>query len=267
MSNVSIEYSQEDSYSSYEGVLFEQSFAENYLRTQVSAKYFDKSGTAILVEEFSDIVDTGFGIEELRNIFQINPNPSSWKIGECIAACFLEDFRRARFHYNSGRDAKNQEGSLPGADLVGFAELNDETVFLFGEVKTSDSIKSPPHVLHGRFGMICQLENIKNCNKIRSELIRWLSFKVKDQDSTDAFRNDFENALKNYLESEKKKQKLVGVLIRETKPNQNDLKSRYETFSKELEPEMFLTLSALYLPIKINDFEKFLVNGGNTNGI
>ncbi|MCE2505574.1 MAG: hypothetical protein J4F36_03680 [Nitrosopumilaceae archaeon] len=265
MSDMSIVYSQQHSSSFYEGVLFEKNFLESYLQNQVHAKYYDEEGTTQLVEEFSDTRDTGFNVAELKNIFQIDPTPIDWKIGECIAECFLEDNKKVRFHYNSSRDAKNQEGSQHGADLVGFTELNGETVFLFGEVKTSDSDKSPPHVLYGRFGMVCQLENIMNSQRIQGILIRWLAFKRSSNNSTEAFKEDFTNALRNYIESGKRKQQLSGILIRDITPNESDLKSRYETFKQQLKPETFLTLSALYLPIKIDELEKFIVSGDENN--
>ena len=258
MNEKSISYSQNHSNSSYQGIVFNQEYAENYLKTKVSSKYYDLEGTASLVKDFSSMDETGFSKEILEEILSINPDLKDWKIGECIAECYLEDDHKVRFHYASSSDAKNPEGNLHGADIVGFSELNDETVFVFGEVKTSKDKKSPPGVLYGSSGMIYQLEKIKNDDTIKESLVRWLAVKISDKNDDDPFRIDVKNATRTYLNSDKKKLKLVGVLIRDTVSNPNDLKSGYEQFIQNMNPAMFLNLSAIYFPISINDFGKFI---------
>lgn len=258
MSGKSISYSYESSNSRYEGVIFDQTYIEDYLKTKVSAKYYDLECTEILVKDFSSIDKTGFSKNILEEVFSVEPDLKNWKIGECITECYLEDNHKIRFHYEPSRDAKNPEGNLHGADIVGFSELEDETIFVFGEVKTSTDTNSPPGVMSGRSGMICQLENIKDEDSIKQLLIRWLAFKVQGKDDTDPFRKDFIDALKTYFKSEKKKLKLVGVLLRDTSPNPKDLKSRYENFIQDMDPKMFLSLSAIYFSIQIDNLSNYL---------
>ena len=258
MSGKSIRYSQEDDNSRYEGIIFDQEHIETYLKTKVSTKYNDVEGTQVLVDDFSSIEKTGFTKDILEEVFSVEPDPKDWKIGECLAECYLEDNHSIRFHYESSRDAKNPEGNLHGADIVGFSELNNETVFAFGEVKTSSDKNAPPSVMFGRSGMICQLENIKDENSIKELLIRWLAFKVLGRENSNPFRKDFINAYETYFKSKKKKLKLIGILIRDTDPNVKDLKTRYENFIRKKDPEMFLSLSAIYIPLQIDNLIDYL---------
>ena len=144
-----------------------------------------------------------------------------------------------------------------GADLVGITNLDGEAAFLFGEVKTSGSAESPPGVMHGESGMMRQLGNIRDSLTLRSDLIKWLAFKCLYNNTKEA-KKDFITALKAYHTSQNMKLALVGILIRDTAPNEDDLRPGYERFSGETTPEMSLGLSALYLPIRIGEFENFL---------
>ncbi len=241
-------YSQYGEHGLYEGILFERSTAREYLETCVSDKFYDTEGAKILEDIALNIGQTEFDANLLKNVISTDLDPLAWRIGECMAECFLENQRAAKFYYNSSRDKKNQRANLAGADLVGFIDLDGKTTFLFGEVKTSGSKESPPPVMYGESGMTSQLENIKNIS-VRYELIRWMAYKIHYADN-DLFKKDFEEALKNhYPKSQGKMYNLVGVLVRDIEPSQRDLKRQYETF--KVDPEIFLTLYALYLPISI----------------
>ena len=253
-----IKYSCKNTNSCCEGITFDEVFTRDYLRTRVSEKYYDKKGTQTLENNFTSISDTGFAQKMFKEDMSINPMIKEWRIGECMAECYLEDYHNVRFYYQSSRDAKNQEGNQHGADIVGFAEINDKTVFVFGEVKTSADTNSPPGVMYGHLGMICQMENIMDDNEARKSLIRWLAFKVQDKKESDSFRKDFEYAYESYYKSKRRKIKLAGILIRDTSPNPKDLASGYEKLMKKLNSEMFLHLSGIYLPIKIINMKKYL---------
>ena len=257
LNGTSIQYSHRDGQNSYEGILFDDAHAEQYLSTRVYEKFHDLKLTRNLTEQL-DIAESGFNGDFIRDIVQTNPDYTGWKIGECIAECFLEDDKQARFYHHFGRDLKNQKASPTGVDLVGIANLNGETVFLFGEVKTSGSAESPPSVMRGESGMMGQLGNIKDSQTVRSDLIRWLEFKCLYENKTDEAKHDFIAALKSYYTSENKKLALVGILIRDTAPHERDLQLGYDGFYGEITPEMSLGLSALYFPIRIDEFENFL---------
>jgi len=262
LSGITTHYSQKNDSGQYVGVYFEKEFAENFLSTKVSSKFYDVEGEQILSNMFADIIGTGFDNTMLSNVLSTNPYPYDWRLGECIAECYLEDNHNIHFHYNVSRDAKNLDASPTGADLVGFTKLSNDTVFLFGEVKTSTSTHYPPTVMTGRFGMICQLENIHADIEIQGELIRWVAHKVSNLENTDQFKKDFDAALTSYYDSQKKKFVLTGVLIRDVDPNENDLKNRYTSFVKLTQGGTYLILSAIYLPIKIDKLSEFLKKPG-----
>ena len=249
-----------DGNSLYEGIMFERGYAEDFLRVKVGPKYFDLKGTQVLMDDFSSVAETGLSKDILEGIFSTKANPQSWKIGECMAECYLEENHEVRFHYESNRDARNPEGNLHGADIVGFSELEGETVFVFGEVKTSADKRSPPGVMSGRSGMIYQLKNIKDNNSIQESLIRWLAFKVQNKEDDDPFRADFIRALQAYFKN--RKLRLVGILIRDTEPNEKDVKSGYTILIREMDPKMSLSLSAIYVPLQIDDFGNYLKRDG-----
>ena len=262
MEGVTVDYSGGGAASWYEGALFDRTRLELYLREEVYEKFHDVEETVSLKEEFSDISGTGFEQANLRSALSGTARSTNWRVGECIAEVYLQGQHNARFHYNTDRDARNQNASLPGADLVGFIDVDGETVFLFGEVKTSRSAERPPGVLQGRFGMICQLENIKNCESIRGNLIRWMAIKVKERDETDPFRMDFTNACRNYL-CNRFQLKLAGVLIRNDQPDERDIVPGHRRLAGQISPPMSLLLSVLYLPIPADRLADFMAEGRN----
>lgn len=253
-------YENTNEWSAYQGVILKDGFDE-YLSSRVRSRFYDIEGTKDLIEEFRDITSTGFEKQLLIDIFSTSPSIEDWKIGEALAECYLEDFEKVRFYYPSSRDAKNPKANLQGADLVGFVDVDKETtIFLFGEVKTSEDKNSPPQVMYGRSGMIDQLRNIKNNPNLRKSLIRWLGFKVKALSGDDPFKKDYQKALKVYLkEGAEHKYFLFGVLIRDTEPKDTDLRSRYESLKSELSKGVQLKLIALYIPIPIKNMKDYII--------
>lgn len=253
-------------WSAYQGIVLKDGFDE-YLSSRVRARFYDIEGTEALIEEFRDIPSTEFEERLLIDIFSTSPLIDDWKIGEAMAECYLEDFEKVRFCYPSSRDAKNSKANLQGADLVGFVDVDkDMTIFLFGEVKTSRDINSPPQVMYGKSGMIDQLRNIKNDPNLRKSLIKWLGFKVKTLSDDDPFKKDYQKALKIYLkEGAEHKYFLFGILIRDTEPKDTDLKSRYKSLKSDLSNGVHLKLVALYIPIPIKNMKTYVINEGEAN--
>lgn len=247
---------------SYEGVSFSVSEIENAFSTSVKSSLLDVEGTSELVSEFTnefeDLKTTDFEDTYLLDIFRLDDiidehNP--WRVGEAFAEYYIEETTTAKFYYNELRDARNILGNKTGADLLGFIEVSGEILFLFGEVKTSNQDKSPPQVLYGRTGMIDQLKNLADNRKSQKQLIRNFGFKVKDLDKDNPFRKDFLQALIHFNSN---KLHLFGVLIRDTKPNEDDLRSRFKSLSKSIIKETNLKLIALYVPVKMEDWNKIV---------
>ncbi len=254
--NYNVEYSCSDLDNCfYSGIKFQDFFIQEYLSERIHQRYFDTEGSEELTNEFSDIETTDFEIEELRKIFEIDIPIDDWRIGEVLAECFLEDYKEAKFYYNHIRDAKNPRSSLTGTDLVGFVNTNNQTIFLFGEVKSSHQQVSPPSVIYGDTGLISQLNDLKGNSKVRGELIRWLGLKVFQLPDSHPFKIDFKKALYIYYNSENKRIKIVGVLIRDTEPNEDDLKRVFDDLKYDLDSDTLIELLALYLPMTFIDAE------------
>ncbi len=252
----------------YCGYKFEENYVTRHFPIEIKNKLVDVSGTKALATEFQDVTKTGFDNDILVDIFSLNNNFEdfpAWRIGEAFAEFFLEEKYQVRFYYNHIRDAKNPNSNSTGADLVGFIDVGSDTIFSFGEVKTSSDKNSPPQVLYGRSGLVKQLENLKNDEKVRNNLVRYLGFKVKDLPIDNEFRKDYSKSLRVYKINRKQVQ-LFGILVRDTLSKEEDLISRFQGLIKDLDNIMKLQLVALYVPLQISDWNKMLISGGVKNG-
>lgn len=233
----------------YEGYLFLEGKFEECLRGKVKEKFKDSEWTEMLTEQA--IESTGFTKENFEEIFVNREEESCWRIGEVIAEMVLEDKYNIRFYYNSSRDAKNLRSNMTGADLIGFCTLDGEVCFLFGEVKTSNDLSTPPNVLYGKTGMIHQLESlIKDKNK-RHDLVKWVWGKailIKGK-----FKEECAQALASYVKSNHCKLQLVGVLVRDTQPTERDLKARAGALNKDIPANMRVSLISLYSGFKMEN--------------
>ncbi len=230
----------------YQGFSFKENGYEEYLYRRVKDKFEDAEWNETLIAEAVKM--TGFSEENFVEIFENQEEESYWRIGEVLAECVLEDFFAARFYYNSSRDAKNLRSNLTGADLVGFCNIDNDTCFLFGEVKTSSDGNNPPNVLYGKTGMIKQLEKLKDDNKKRHQLVKWIF--SKSVFINGAFGKDCKDAMQTYIKSQHEKVYLFGVLVRDTEPNERDLKARARSLSNDVPLNMKLQLLSLYTGLK-----------------
>lgn len=232
----------------FRGFVLNDSKFRNYLRTKVNKKFYDSEGTLNLQNLFKDIDPTGFDPEFLRSAFTSENTPIDWKIGEKISECFLEDYHNSIFPYNDSRDAKDSRSNLPGADMVGYVTIDDKTLFLFGEVKTSDQQQNPPGVVYGSDGLIQQLNEIKDDSKKRKELIMWLGHKINPLPDDDINKITWIQASISYY-SHNEEFKIFGVMIRGVASNENDLKLVFEKVIPNMKDEIYFELISLYLPI------------------
>lgn len=238
---------------SYVGLSFKDDKFKEYLVQRVKDRYFDVDGTHE-ISEYA-IESTGFDdekiIESIKKTLESQIPIENWRIGEVVAELILEENFNVSFYYDSTRDARNMKASLPGADLVGFTEIDGDTVFAFGEVKTSYQERFPPNVLSGRTGMIKQLEDLKSLENKRDELVRWITFKSKD--IRGELHVKYKEALTTYIYKNKERIKLIGVLVRDTIPNENDLKNRAKTLGEDKSDLMDIELIAIYSNYKMQN--------------
>lgn len=252
----SIAYSLGSGIRTCRGVQLEDGF-DDYVKSRVSDRYHDKEGVKDLSGAFEDIPKTKFERTALAEIFKYKVDDIPWRFGECLAECFLEDFESAQIPYNGSRDQKNPHSSSTGADLIGFSCKDGDCVFLFGEVKTSSDGKAPPAVVYGRSGLIKQIESLATETGVRDNLVRWLAFKVSQLSKSDQVRVRFEAATRSYI-SNKGHIRLVGALIRDTKADENDLKTRFTAIVSRLDSTIQLEFLALYVPLAPTEYIKMM---------
>ena len=216
--------------------------------TKVSARLYDEEGTVEFETYLQDLANTGFARDSLEEILaaKISEEPS-WAAGEAIAEAFLSHEYRITWPWNTKRDRRHPNASLPGADLVGFIVEGETTRLVLGEVKSSTEMKTPPSVTSGRSGLIHQIDNLANDLSLVCELIKWLLHRCKET----VYETSFKAAVRLFLESGNKALALFGVLIRDTQPNELDLQTRGRTMAGKLQYPTTGDLIAIYLPCSI----------------
>ena len=232
----------------YEGVLFTKDAFPDFLKQTISPAYKDEEYNSQMIEIAVDM--TGFNSVNLQAVFNTMPKVSNFRIGELVAEKIVESRYNVKFTYNSDRDLKNPNSNNTGADLVGFIEMEDGAVnFLFGEVKTSEEQSAPPSVMYGPTGMIDQLAELSTRPDKLNYLVRWLFFKCNsDQDSL--VREYIREAMQNYVKDRNNVQ-LIGVLVRDTNPDELDLKNRYKDLKKKIDGQQNVQLLAVYSNYKM----------------
>ena len=213
------------------------------LRERVSSLMFDDEGKADIESMLGALAETEFAQESLREVLADPDDIENWRVGEAIAETYLIDCRDCLFPWPDGRDERKRGSSLPGADLVGFRTDEDGDVLVFGEVKTSTEAQYPPSAMYGRTGLKQQLEDLRDCERIRDDLLKYLCHRAKAA----PWRSRFEAASRRYLQNKSDVQ-LYGVLIRDVDPHADDLRVRIKNLSEDCPEGTRIELLALYLP-------------------
>ncbi len=209
--------------------------------------------------ELRALATTEMATEFLAEFLDAVPPTEDWEVGEAIAECVLaaDGDREICWPWNSVRDRRTPRASLPGADLVGFCRQRGDVLLLFGEVKTSSEANAPPNVMYGGSGMTWQLHDEASRLDIQHALLRWLRARCSDAAYVDLYRA----AVATYLQSQGKKLLLVGMLIRDTSPDERDLQNRAKELAKKLPAPTRIQLFAWYFPIPISEWGR-IVHGG-----
>ncbi|GIV26637.1 MAG: hypothetical protein KatS3mg027_0451 [Bacteroidia bacterium] len=253
---------------SYTGYSLEKQEITTLFQTDVKSKLLDTSQRKELLNHLNTLLqDTGFEKSEtllvdIQTLQNKRVDVQDFRIGEALAEVVLENNFKCRFYWNELRDARNPKGNKTGADLVGFIEINDTVLFLFGEVKTSSEQASPPQVMTNPDGMEKQLLNLYQDQNKRLFLISYIQNKLNLNNNTN-FKSDFEAAKNQYYTNNVCNYILYGILVRDTKADENDLKSSYEKLNNEVLENAGLNLLALYVPIPKNEWLKIINEEGN----
>ncbi len=188
------------------------------------------------------LATTGMETRFVEHLLASVHQPSAWEVGEALAECLLQDnaIRQVHWPWNTVRDRRTPRASLPGADLVGFHCEGSETMPLIGEVKTSQDSNAPPNVMNGRSGMVWQLDELAKRLDIQHALLRWLHARCRQ----DPYRTLYVNAAKRYTESEGKAIAIVGILLRDTTPDEGDLRTRANQLAVQIDDPTRVKLTA-----------------------
>lgn len=227
---------------------------QNFLKEVVRTRVMD--GVSPFESDLHGLATTGMATEFVERLLRAVPEPENWEIGEALADCALQhdSGREVVWPWNTVCDRRTPRASLPGADLVGFFRDGDNVLLLFGEVKTSSEVGSPPNVMYGGSGMTWQLEENATRLDVQHALLRWLHARCQSV----LHRELYSKAVGQYLASGGKKLLLVGVLIRDTEPNELDLKNRAKALAKKLRKPTRVEIIAWYLPVAIQKWAKLL---------
>lgn len=244
----------------YKGISLDEQECREHLQGLVKDNLLDREDRDDTLERIRALRDeTGFDVSDglladiqtLENEFIEAQN---FRVGEAYAEVILEQSFSCRFYWNELRDTRNPRGYKTGADLVGFIEVEDQVLFLFGEVKTSsETANRPPQVMTGADGIESQLRDLYSNRAKRQILISYLKNKICLSPDRPAFKVDFDSGLRSYYSNPEGYQ-LIGVLIRDVEPDERDLSLSYSRLRTRILEPIGLKLLALYLPIQQKDW-------------
>ena len=144
----------------------------------VAEVIFDDAEKADLAALLAGLPETEFDQTTIRGVLAISRAPEDWRVGEALEESYLVHHRRCHFPWPDGRDERKSGSSLPGADLVGFQNDGETDRFAFGEVKTSSEKQYPPGAMHGPKGLKQQLEDLRDKEPIRRDLVKYLGYRA-----------------------------------------------------------------------------------------
>ncbi|MCX7715137.1 MAG: hypothetical protein N2171_05370 [Clostridia bacterium] len=238
----------------YDGVSFEEAETGTLLSGKVKGVLVDRPQRQEMLNILQTLQeDTGFQqsqtlLQDIQALQDESVDVQTFRVGEALAEVVLQEHFQCRLYWNELRDARNPKGNKTGADLVGFIEINNEVLFLFGEVKTSSETTAPPQVMTNPDGIENQLKSLYQDHNKRRILISYIQSKIPLVNGEN-FKNDFNNAIRNYYRKIDAQYLLYGVLVRDTTVNENDVKSSYERLKEQILDPIGLKLLAIYLPI------------------
>jgi hypothetical protein len=227
-----------------------------FLSKDVAARLHDAEGAEDFETHLRGLASTDFARDGLAAILAADiPEERDWAVGEAIAEAHLQQAHNLVWPWNMERDKRTPRASLPGADLVGFQVQGNAVRLALGEVKTSRDPNAPPNVMNGRGGMKHQIDEL--AHRLVARLLRWLQPRCKGT----KHQASFDAAVTLLLESDNCAVALFGVLVRDTTPEEQDLRPRAQTLAASLQAPTTCHLIALYLPCTIADLPARLCGG------
>jgi hypothetical protein len=225
------------------GVAWTAEELDSALAGSVAEVLFDDNGTADLNVLLSSLTDTGFEQEAVRRILEADREPENWRVGEALAETYLVCHCDCHFPWPDSRDERKSGSSLPGADFVGFCCEDGSDRFAFGEVKTSSDSAYPPTTTYGRTGLKKQLEDLRDNDTLRNNLVKYLGYRA----SAAPWQDKYKRAVMRYLKNSSDIS-VFGVMVRDVVPNQLDVHARVVALGSSCPESMAIRLFAIYLP-------------------
>jgi hypothetical protein len=231
-----------------------------FMANDVASRLNDVDGRSEFEAHLRGLANTGFARDSLNEILAAEvPEERNWAVGEAMAEAYLVRKHQVTWPWNMERDKRTPKASLPGADLVGFETIGEQSRLVLGEVKTSTDANTPPNVMNGRSGMVHQIDNLATNLSLINQLLRWLLPRCKGT----RHEASFNMAITLFLNSGNKAIALFGVLVRDTQPNEQDLRPRGQALAQKLQSPTTCHLVALYLPCAITDLPRLVSGGGS----
>lgn len=228
------------------GLLWSQEEMEAAVTGPIAATVYDDAGTQTLAELLNSLPETGFTATNIKTTLSQSDPVENWRVGEALAETYLVDHRSCHFPWPDGRDIRKSGSSLPGADLVGFHEDGGHHRFAFGEVKTSSEKVYPPGACYGVTGLKQQLEDLRDDQGIRDDLVKYLGHRAA---IGAAWKARFINAAEHYF-ADRSDIRVFGFLVRDVPAHEDDVRVRVTTLTKGCPAQMAIEMLAIYLPDK-----------------
>ncbi|MEW6141423.1 MAG: hypothetical protein AB1733_24635 [Thermodesulfobacteriota bacterium] len=233
--------------------------AENFakfMQGPVRDRVDDSESNDEFAAEVRGLGTTGMATEFVERLLRAAPNREGYEVGEALAECVVsqDDKREISWPWNTVRDRRTPRASLPGADLVGFCRQDKVVLLLFGEIKSSSDSDIPPNVMYGSGGMTWQLEENATRLDVQHTLLKWLRSRCTSKQHVKLYRA----AVQRYVASQGKEILLVGILLRDTRPAEKDVKNRAKALAKKLASPTQIEIVAWYLPVPIGKWASLL---------
>jgi len=230
-------------------------YLQSRVRNRLDAKEYEES----FQDDLEKVAMSGMNTDNLQDYIDSYDTPKddkSWKIGEALSECLLQDQGDAILPWNRNRDEPLPKVSLPGNDIIGFIDLEEGVRFMFGETKTSgDTTNLPPTVMSDMHDQLRRHLDQKERRRVHSKVLRYLHARTKDTE----YRSHFLEALQ-YHAKDKRAFILVGVLLRDTEPTEKDVRPHSKQLAEDAEPPTKVRIQAHYFPVDISKWPETMRN-------
>lgn len=227
------------------GIEYTSEQLDEILCGKVKDILLDTSGEQEFAAILEGVATTEFSSENIQSLLSNGSEFEDWFVGEAIAEAVLTENHECEYPWPTCRDLKNPNASPAGCDLTGL-QLTEDTVnpyrFSFGEVKTSRDANAPPSVM---YSLSKQLFGLRDNEDTKRHLVRYLALHSVEK----PWQHKFKSAVTRYISSCNTDIAIFGVLVRDTPPNDSDLKDKAIALATDCPAATNIVLIALYLPL------------------